>query len=278
MTVNKHTAPIMRISRHRLSIDGRGVTTLVGLHGCPLDCHYCLNNKCHTPDGIWQHMTAQELYNKVCIDDIYFRSTGGGITFGGGEPALHSAFIEEFARLNTLKWNITLETSLNIPLHNLELLSHVVDDYIIDIKSLNPNIYRLYTGKDINVVLSNLQYLIDINKGAHIIVRTPLIPGYNTEQDVKESTAKLRKMGIEHFDAFTYRTSIAHNKFLDGKSGKSICNVLKKIRSIIAEANNIPYTPASCSHDTCTSGNCPMCESELAWLTKEIQSQQKAIL
>ena len=104
-----HTAPIMGISRHRLSSDGRGVTTLVGLHGCPLHCHYCLNDKCHEPAGIRHMMSAQKLYDTVCCDNIYFCATGGGITFGGGEPALHSDFIEEFARLNKQGWNITLE-------------------------------------------------------------------------------------------------------------------------------------------------------------------------
>lgn len=278
MTANTLTAPIMRISRHRLSTDGRGVTTLVGLHGCPLTCRYCLNNRCHTPDGVWQNMTAQELYNKVCIDHIYFQSTGGGITFGGGEPALHSTFIHEFAQLNTHNWNITIESSLNVPTHHIELLTHVVDDYIIDIKSFNPNIYRLYTGMDIDLVLQNLQYLISNNKAPHITVRTPLIPGYNDTREVETTTQMLRDMGIEHFDAFTYHTDVAHRTQPDGKRGKSTCNVLKRIRSIIAEANNITYTPTPCTHTTCTTGNCPVCEQELAQLTQHIAAIKNPIL
>lgn len=278
MTTTPLTAPIMRISRHRLSTDGRGVTTLVGLHGCPLTCRYCLNNQCHTPEGVWCYMTAQELYNEVVIDDIYFLSTGGGITFGGGEPALHSTFIKEFAQLNTHKWNITLESSLNVPTHHIEQLAQVVDDYIIDIKSLNPATYSLYTGKDIDLALHNLQYLIDINKAAHITVRTPIIPGYNDTAEVEATTQQLREMGIEHFDALTYNTHVEHRPQPDGKSGKSTCNVLKRIRSIIAEANNIAYTPSPCTHTTCTTGNCPACEKELAHLTQLINKTENPIL
>ena len=273
-----HTAPIMGISRHRLSSDGRGVTTLVGLHGCPLHCHYCLNDKCHEPAGIRYMMSAQKLYDTVYCDNIYFCATGGGITFGGGEPALHSDFIEEFARLNKQGWNITLETSLNVPAHHIAQLLPVVDDYIIDIKSLNPTIYRTYTGVSIEPLLSNLTHLIEQGKAPHITVRTPLIPGYNTTQDVEESTAKLRALGITRIDNFTYHTHPTQRTKPDGKQGKSTCNVLKKIRTIIADANHIAYTPTPCTHTSCTTGNCPMCEQELAWLTNRIATLQNPIL
>lgn len=275
---NTTIAPIMGISRHRLLTDGRGVTTLVGMYGCPLNCAYCLNNQCHKPDGIWQHLSPQELYAKVCIDDIYYRSTGGGITFGGGEPALHSQFIKEFALLNKQGWHITLETSLNVPTLHIERLLDVVDEYIIDIKTLNPTTYKVYTGQSIEPVLENLRYLIERNKGTHITLRIPLIPGYNTAEEVTKTQNELQKMGITHFDTFTYITNTAHRAQSNGKSGKSTCNVLKKIRTIIAEANNIPYTPALCTHTVCTMGNCPMCEKELAWLTQQINLKNAPIL
>ena len=191
---------------------------------------------------------------------------------------MHSTFIHEFAQLNTHNWNITIESSLNVPTHHIELLTHVVNDYIVDIKSLNPNIYRLYTGMDIDLVLQNLQYLISNNKAPHITVRTPLIPGYNDTREVETTTQMLRDMGIEHFDAFTYHTDVAHRTQPDGKRGKSTCNVLKRIRSILAEANNITYTPTPCTHITCTTGNCPVCEQELAQLTQHIATIKNPIL
>ena len=67
----------------------------------------------------------------------------------------------------------------------VEMLKDVVDHWIIDIKDMNPHIYKAYTGKDNKQVISNLQYLIDNN--AKITARVPLIAGFNTELDVKKS-------------------------------------------------------------------------------------------
>ena len=98
-------APIFAISRLRMGTDGSGITTLVTFMGCPLQCKYCLNKKCHEPiyesdgktlrKGIMM-LTPQELYDMVKVDNIYFQSTGGGICFGGGEPTLYKDFIVEF--------------------------------------------------------------------------------------------------------------------------------------------------------------------------------------
>ena len=174
-------APLIGISRHRLSTDGEGVTTLVAFHGCPLRCKYCLNPQ-------------------------YFLATHGGITFGGGEPCLQSDFIDEFRQLCGQEWQLSVETSLNVAQENIEKLVPVVDSYIIDIKDINNAIYQKYTGKDNEKVLHNLQYLIDHGKNEQIIVRTPVIPAYNTENDVDYSIRLLKEMGITQFDRFTYKT------------------------------------------------------------------------
>ncbi len=75
---------LIGISRHRIGVDGEGVTTLVAYHRCPLRCQYCLNPKALSPNGVWKRYTPEELYNHVKQDDLYFRATGGGMTFGGG--------------------------------------------------------------------------------------------------------------------------------------------------------------------------------------------------
>ena len=46
------SAPFIGIKRHKLNTDGNGVTTLVGFHGCPLNCKYCLNPQTKSSDGI----------------------------------------------------------------------------------------------------------------------------------------------------------------------------------------------------------------------------------
>lgn len=200
------TVPLIGIARHRLSIDGEGVTTLVAFHGCPLHCKYCLNPTCLQPDGIWKNYDCNQLYEEVRKDELYFLASRGGVTFGGGEPLLQSKFIRQFRQLCGPEWRITVETSLNVPTQNIEELITVIDNYIIDIKDTNNDIYQQYTGKDNKNVFCNLRYLIGHGKVEQIIVRTPLIPHYNTENDIEHSIQLLKEMGITQFDRFTYKT------------------------------------------------------------------------
>ena len=200
------TAPLIGISRHRLTTDGEGVTTLVAFHGCPLRCKYCLNPQSLHSEGIWKHYDCMQLYEEVRLDELYFLATHGGITFGGGEPCLQSDFIYEFRQLCGQEWQLSVESSLNVPQENIEKLLPVIDYYIIDIKDINNDIYQQYTGKENEKVLNNLHYLIEHGKNEQIIVRTPIIPVYNSESDVDNSIRLLKKMGITQFDQFTYKT------------------------------------------------------------------------
>lgn len=69
--MSQPSATIMTYSRHRLAIDGEGVTTLVLLAGCPLRCRYCLNDYCHD-DRPYRVFTPDELYEELKIDNLYF--------------------------------------------------------------------------------------------------------------------------------------------------------------------------------------------------------------
>ena len=200
------TAPLIGISRHRLTTDGEGVTTLVAFHGCPLRCKYCLNPQSLHSEGIWKHYDCMQLYEEVRLDELYFLATHGGITFGGGEPCLQSDFIYEFRQLCGQEWQLSVESSLNVPQENIEKLLPVIDYYIIDIKDINNDIYQQYTGKENEKVLNNLHYLIEHGKNEQIIVRTPIIPVYNSESDVDNSIRLLKEMGITQFELFTYKT------------------------------------------------------------------------
>lgn len=200
-------APFIGIVRHRIQTDGKGVSTLAAFHGCPLHCRYCLNPQCQR-EGVWRTFTPESLYEEVKIDQLYFLATGGGITFGGGEPSMYPDFIVRFREICGPEWNLTLETSLNVPADNIRRLSSVVNQFIIDIKETNDEIYRHYTGLSNRRALDNLQELLQEGRGDDLIVRLPLIEGYNTQEDIERSAEKLRAMGVEHFDFFAYRTDI----------------------------------------------------------------------
>ena len=198
------TAPLIAINRHRLTTDGEGVTTLVGFHGCPLHCEYCLNAQCLQADGVWCRLTPGELYSEVEIDDLYFMATGGGICFGGGEPLLRSDFIKAFAEIMNPEWKLTIETSLNVPLENVKAIASLVQMWYVDIKDMNPDIYKAYGCKENKQVVSNLQWLAANGYADKVIIRLPLIPEYNTDEDRQMSQQQLEKMGFTNFDKFNY--------------------------------------------------------------------------
>jgi len=203
--MEKQRAKIIGIARHRLSTDGDGVTTLVAFHGCTLRCRYCLNPQSLGDGGRFREYSPEQLYAETRIDELYFIATNGGVTFGGGEPCLRPDFIREFHGLCGPAWQLNLETSLNVPTANIKALLPVVNTMIIDIKDMNPDIYRDYTGQNNALVLENLRLIAKTGRQSDCIVRIPLIPGYNTDADRENSRKALEAIGFTRFDLFIYQ-------------------------------------------------------------------------
>ncbi len=203
--MEKQRAKIIGIARHRLSTDGDGITTLVAVHGCTLRCRSCLNPQSLGDGGRFREYSPEELYAETRIDELYFIATNGGVTFGGGEPCLRPQFIREFRELCGSAWQLNLETSLNVPSINIKALLPMVNTLIIDIKDMNPAIYRSYTGQSNDHVLDNLRLIAEACRQHDCIVRIPLIPGYNTDTDRETSRKALEALGFSRFDLFTYQ-------------------------------------------------------------------------
>ena len=197
-------APVSAISRHRIATDGEGVTTLVVLHSCPLRCRWCLNPQTWREGSTFTPMTPLQLLARVRVDDLYFQATGGGITFGGGEPSLRSRFICAFREICPPQWKINVETSLNVPQEHVRRLVEVVDEFVIDIKDMNPQIYKAYTGIDNDRVISNLEFIASAGRADRCLIRIPLIPQFNTDEDRENSIRELQNLGFTRFDIFEY--------------------------------------------------------------------------
>lgn len=206
MTNSELIGRLIGISRHRLAIDGEGVTTLVAFHGCPLHCKYCLNPHSLSKDTQCIERSVEELIDEVRIDQLYFLATGGGITFGGGEPLLNSAYIKEFCQQCPKEWRISIESSLNVPRKNVEDVLPFVKEWIIDIKDINPEIYKAYSGISNERVIDNLKWIASAHPDllASISIRLPHIPDYNTDDDRNKSQALLETLGYTNFDRFEY--------------------------------------------------------------------------
>ena len=197
------TFPLIGIARHRMGIDGSGITTLVAGAGCPLQCKWCINQKLLREAPV-RHVTAQQLLELVKKDDLYYRATGGGITFGGGESLLHADFIRAFRQICPSEWRISVETSLCVPETLVAAAADAADMFIIDCKDMNAEIYKRYTGGDPSLMMNNLRYLLERTGPEHILVRVPLIPEYNTETDQEASRKILLEMGVKNLDLFKY--------------------------------------------------------------------------
>ena len=193
--------PLLALSRHRMEMDGEGVTTLAAGAGCPLSCAYCINKTllCQAPTFV----TPQELYDRVKIDDLYFRATNGGLTFGGGEALLHLDFYEALRPL-CAGWRFTAETSLNLPRPVIERAARIFDAFIIDVKTLNGAVYARYTGRPMGPLMGSLKYLAQVKDPADLRVRVPHIPGYTEDYDEKRTESILRTLGYTQIERFSY--------------------------------------------------------------------------
>ena len=191
-----------------MATDGNGIRTLIGTYGCPLRCKYCLNPQSWDRSIKPALYTPEKLYKKVSIDSIYYQATNGGITIGGGEPLLYTPAIEAFAALCPDTWNLWTETALNVDRRYVELASKVFHHFVVDIKTLDAEIYRAYTGRDFKQSLDNLLYLQSVVGSEKISVRVPLIPGFTDATSQEKSTKELVSLGFSDIDTFTYRTDI----------------------------------------------------------------------
>ena len=200
----KEEYPISSIGRLRMGNDGPGIRTLIVLYGCPLRCRYCINpytwDNSHKP----KMMTAGELYDSIVIDRPYILATNGGITFGGGEPLLYPGLINEMRALCEPEMSFYAETSFNDEWESIEAVAGSVDCFYVDVKSVDPDVYKDYTGGELEPVLENIRRYVELKNPDSIIVRIPEIPGMVDKEKQKQAKKILSEMGVTRFNLFKY--------------------------------------------------------------------------
>lgn len=196
--------PLIGINRLRLGTEGRGIRTLVAFHGCPLSCRYCLNPSCLSSSAKVLSKTPAEIAEVLKKDTLYFLASRGGVTFGGGEPLLRSEFIREVIEVYEKEIDVTIETSLNVPRNNVGIVLPFVDEFIVDIKDIDPKVYKDYTTKSNALVRENLKWLVGEGCADKIVCRVPLIPHFNNIESQERSIEELKEVGIRRFDRFNY--------------------------------------------------------------------------
>ncbi len=140
-------------------------------------------------------MTVHEVWDEVRRDKIFYDTSGGGVTVSGGEPLLYQAFVRElFALCHDENIDTCVETCGHVNPDSFSQVLPVTDHFLFDLKHLEPEIHRYYTGHHNDRILENAAFLIENN--ADVIFRNPLIPGVNdTESNIEATSEFLKSLG-----------------------------------------------------------------------------------
>lgn len=158
--------------------------------------------KALTIKGKWLELS--NVMGEVEKDTAFYRQSGGGVTLSGGEPLLQPEFCFELLRLcNEKGIHTAMETTGCVPKENLVKVLPVVDLFLYDLKSVDTQKHKKWTGIDNNKILTNLKWLSKQNK--KIFVRTPMIPDVNdSEMDILNIIETLQKYGIKNYDILPF--------------------------------------------------------------------------
>lgn len=211
--------------------DGPGIRTTIFFKGCPLHCAWCHNpegiskqiqliesgvactgcGKCRIPCShpeclpfgrcihvcpqgrlrlCGQEIDAEPLANQIKRQSQFLISNNGGVTISGGEPLFQPEFL--FSLMAKLKpLHLAVETSGYASQQLFLKMVDLADLIIIDLKHMDCDIHRQYTGAGNELILSNIQELI--HSGKPSIVRIPLIPGVNDSPANLNASARFLK-------------------------------------------------------------------------------------
>lgn len=155
--------------------DGPGVRLVLFVSGCLLRCSYCHNpDTWHLKDGT--HVSARHVNERLEDFAPALRALDGGLTISGGEPMVQLAFTHRiFAMAKALGLHTAIETSGFLGARADDEYLSRIDLVLLDIKSSNPETYRLVTGRDLAPTLRFAERLATINKP--VWVRFTLVPG-----------------------------------------------------------------------------------------------------
>jgi pyruvate formate lyase activating enzyme len=153
---------------------------------------------------VGREASADELFEEVVKDLPFYQSSSGGVTFSGGEPVLHSAFLRSFLpRLRPAGIHVALETAGHYTFDLLEPLLPFVDLVLFDLKVMDGARHELLTSRGNDLIHANLRRLLDGE--TPLSVRMPVIPGSNTDDaDLEALAVFLTRLGVDEITLLPY--------------------------------------------------------------------------
>jgi len=141
-------------------------------------CSSCVDGCAGALEIVGREASVEDILREVEKDRRFYEHSGGGMTVSGGEPLMQPEFT--LALLREAKGrglHTCLETCGYAPWEKLQALIPFVDLFLWDVKETDDALHREFTGVSAERILDNLRRLSDA--GASIVLRCPLIPGYN---------------------------------------------------------------------------------------------------
>jgi pyruvate formate lyase activating enzyme len=155
--------------------DGPGLRAVLFVSGCLLRCSYCHNpDTWHLKDG--SYMSIHQVLGRLKDFAPSLVELGGGLTISGGEPMVQLAFTRRiFKGAKTMGLHTAIETSGFLGDRADESYLSAIDLVLLDIKSSDPDTYRMVTGRDLAPTLGFAERLATMGKP--VWVRFTLVPG-----------------------------------------------------------------------------------------------------
>jgi pyruvate formate lyase activating enzyme len=151
-------------------------------------------------------MTVEQVIGKVEEDSAFYSRSGGGLTIGGGEPMHQAKFaVSILKEARRRRINTAMETCGFCDWEDLEKACGVLDTLLYDVKSMDPEKHRVFTGVSNELILENLGRARAIFPHLAIWVRTPIIPAFNDDpEDIRRILEHIQGMPHTWFEALDY--------------------------------------------------------------------------
>jgi pyruvate formate lyase activating enzyme len=150
-------------------------------------------------------MSAEAVISDVARDADFFRNSGGGVTFSGGEPFAQVDYLRgmlELLRQRTI--STAVETSGYANPADLASLEPLIDLFLFDLKVMDPARHAQLTGRDNALVLSNLRWLA-AHARAKVVIRHAVVPGLNDDPANHAALARLMlELGLARLELEPY--------------------------------------------------------------------------
>ncbi|MGE5627709.1 MAG: pyruvate formate-lyase-activating protein [Solirubrobacterales bacterium] len=192
-------------------LDGPGVRTVVFMQGCSIRCAYCHNPDTWSMEG-GNLMESEELLHKLIKFKPYYKSSGGGVTFSGGEPLLQPEFLLEILKLCKVNNIHTAIDTAGFGFGNYNEILKYTDLVILDIKHSSEEGYKSLVSGDKKKLDEFLLALSASN--SRVWIRHVVVPGLT---DSKDHILKLKEIiktikNVDKIELLPYHT-LGENKY-----------------------------------------------------------------